>query len=103
LRLRSRNAACENFEELHDVIVSAVRDIWNNAELYCYDTALRIGARINFRPDTIYLHRGTRQGARRLGLTARGLTLQMSELPKELRVLEPEEVEDVLCIYKHLF
>jgi hypothetical protein len=48
----------------------------------------------------IYLHAGTREGARRLGLDTSGPTLGVDEIPKGLCALTPREIEDVLCIYK---
>ena len=47
----------------------------------------------------VYLHAGTRLGACALGLGA-STALAVSESPRELRVLKPHEVEDVLCIFK---
>jgi hypothetical protein len=49
-------------------------------------------------PDRIYLHAGTREGARALGLG--GTALSKSELPKAFHRLSPGEIEDCLCIYK---
>jgi hypothetical protein len=50
---------------------------------------------LNLFPDKVYLHAGTRLGARALGLRT-AATLKMSELPKEFRALKPHEIEDVL-------
>ena len=69
-----------------------------------YDTALRIGAKLGVAPVRVYLHTGTREGAKRLGIETKGVSaLWPSELPEALRELEPYEVEDVLCIYKDKF
>lgn len=73
------------------------------AELYVYDCALRIGAFVGHLPKQIFLHAGTRDGARALGLKWKERFLYISDLPDELRVLEPYEIEDVLCIYKDKF
>jgi hypothetical protein len=72
-------------------------------ELFCYDTSLRLGAFLNRGPEFIYLHRGTREGARALGLNARVQYLTSSQLPAEIRKLAPLEAEDFLCIYKTHF
>jgi hypothetical protein len=51
-------------------------------------------------PEVVYLHAGTAKGAQALGLdTGRGY-LEMDELPRPFRLLEPWECEDFLCIYK---
>lgn len=69
-------------------------------ELYVYDTTLRIGAKLGLLPKKVYLHAGTRVGAKALGFDGNARTLEISVLPKELRQLEPHEIEDALCIFK---
>jgi hypothetical protein len=96
-------AGCTSFDMLYNIVFQAVSHIWKNPELYCYDTALRIGARLGLNPDKVYLHRGTRAGARKLGLNTRGATLATSALPEGLRGLDASEIEDILCIYKDQF
>jgi len=91
---------CESFDQLHNLIKEHLKRIRGLAELYYYDTALRIGARLGRMPKRVYLHRGTRDGARNLGLDWRADSLDPRGLPKALAVLEPYEIEDFLCIYK---
>jgi hypothetical protein len=67
--------------------------------LTIYDTALRIGASLGLEPQSVYLHAGTRFGARRLGLDWRAETIPVSALPPPLRKLKPREIEDLLCIF----
>ena len=88
-----------DFDELFALIDPALEPIPGLGELYVYDTSLRIGAKLNLFPDKVYLHAGTRLGARALGLRA-AATLDVSQLPKEFRSLRPHEIEDVLCIFK---
>jgi len=88
-----------DFDDLFHLIDTALEPIPGLGELYVYDTTLRIGAKLNLFPDKVYLHAGTRLGARALGLCT-AATLKMSELPKEFRALKPHEIEDVLCIFK---
>ena len=64
------------------------------------DTALRIGAKLGIRPDRVYLHRGTREGARALKLDASQATIDVSQLPPAFQRLDAREIEDCLCIYK---
>ena len=78
---------------------NAVRSVRGIGELYVYDTALRIGAHLRLLPRQVYLHTGTRVGARALGLDDRTTSVSLSHLPVGLRPLQPHEVEDVLCIY----
>jgi hypothetical protein len=62
-----------------------------------YDTALRIGAKLNLFPTRVYLHAGTREGVR--GLDAREDALYVADLPRKFHALKPHEIEDVLCIF----
>jgi len=89
-----------NFDELFRLIGAAVKPISGIGELYVYDTSLRIGAKLNLLPTIVYLHAGTRLGARALGLDYSAVTLKVSALPTEFRILDPHELEDVLCIFK---
>jgi len=92
--------ACISFEELHTLIKLTLKSISGIGELYCYDTALRIGARLGLTPRTVYLHAGTREGASFI-TDIRGKDFLGREcLPSELRQLPPEQIEDILCIYK---
>jgi len=90
-----------DFDELFRIIGAAVKPIQGIGELYIYDTSFRIGAKLNLFPTKVYLHAGTRLGAKALGLNDRAATLRVSALPQEFRELEAHEVEDVLCIFKN--
>jgi hypothetical protein len=79
---------------------TAVFRITGIGELYICDTSLRIGAKLNLFPTAVYLHPGTRAGARALGLDDRAKMLKVSALPKPFRTLAPHELEDILCIFK---
>lgn len=69
-------------------------------DLAVYDTAVRIGRYLGLAPERVYLHAGTRAGAKALGLdTSRGV-LERAELPAPLRRLSCDAAEDFLCIYK---
>jgi hypothetical protein len=48
----------------------------------------------------VYLHAGTRIGARHLGLGRGRVWLRPEELPLAFQVLRPYEIEDCLCIYE---
>jgi len=91
---------CRSFRELHDLVESRIGDIGGIGELAIYDTALRIGAFLRLEPDLVYLHRGTRAGAKALGVPHRGATLTLGQLPAALCRLSPRELEDCLCIFK---
>ena len=93
--------SCTTFAELHSLIERAILPVPGIGELMVYDTALRIGARMGLEPELVYLHRGTRAGAKAMGLDVSRGWVSLSELPDELRKLAPREIEDCLCIYKN--
>ena len=93
----------ESFDHLFELIASIIQPIRGIGELAVYDTALRIGARFGLEPSKVYLHAGTRLGTKALGLAWRNATLELTELPVELRTLTARELEDLLCIYKDEF
>ena len=88
-----------SFAAIHKLLGDLLGGISGLGELYYYDTALRIGAHLDLMPRRVYLHRGTRDGARALGLNWRADSLDPSVLPRELAMLEPHETEDFLCIF----
>jgi hypothetical protein len=92
-------AACKNFDSLHNLIKS-ILNIPGAAEMFWYDTAFRIGINLKIYPEKVYLHRGTRDGAKNLGLQFGRYALEISELPKELQRLKPHQIEDFFCVFK---
>jgi hypothetical protein len=92
---------CRDFAQLHALVEAAISQVQGVGALFIYDTALRIGAKLGVKPKRVHLHRGTRMGAKSLGLNHNQPALQQSELPAALRILAPHEVEDLLCIYKN--
>lgn len=103
LAAKDHIARADSFDALHVLIAGQLREVAGIGELYLYDTAFRIGAYLRLLPTRVYLHAGTRDGARALGLEYRRQTLEMSEVPAELRHRQPHEVEDILCIFKDRF
>jgi hypothetical protein len=96
--------ATTSFAKLYSLLEeSLVRSRKGLDEMFQYDTALRISAKLNHLPTAVYLHAGTRAGAKALGLEVTGRSLLKSQLPEELRELECHQIEDVLCIYKKYF
>jgi hypothetical protein len=100
LRNRSKIRRCKNFDELQTLLRRLLRRTRGIGELYIYDTAFRVGAKLGFLPIKVYLHAGTRLGASALGYDGRLPSIDVSGLPTELRRLKAYEIEDLLCIYK---
>lgn len=69
-------------------------------ELAIYDITHRIGMRMGYEPQAVYLHAGTREGAVALGFSGSLRSIPVSAFPMPLQQLSAAEIEDVLCIYK---
>jgi hypothetical protein len=94
---------CADFDQLLAEVERAIADIPGIGELYVYDVTLRIAAWKDLSPDKVYLHCGTRDGAKALGLDVRGKVIERSLLPPALRKLPATDLENMLCIYKSSF
>lgn len=90
----------ESFDSLHEIIKSAIAPVHRIGELTIYDIAHRIGIFLRKEPDSVYLHRGTAEGARALGMLSKNGKLSVSALPAPFRNLTAHEIEDCLCIFK---
>lgn len=99
LQSRGRLAKVRSFEELHDFLRIAFSEVHGLGALYTYDTALRVGFFLKLAPEKVYLHAGTRQGARAFGVRNADV-VEVSALPRELAALPPHEIENFLCIFK---
>jgi hypothetical protein len=97
--LTNELAGAPDFDALHETIRSALWRVKGIGELTVYDIANRIGASLGLEPTQIYLHSGSRKGARTLRLPPNRPSLPMSVLPEGLRQLTAAQAEDVLCIY----
>lgn len=98
--LRAPLTKANDFNNLHRCVKNAISSIRGVGELMIYDTSLRVGAKLGLLPERVYLHSGTRHGARALGLNWRAEHLEVRECPREFHVLSPHEIEDCICIYK---
>ena len=92
--------ASTSFDELIDLIAALIQSIPKIGELAVYDTSLRIGARFGLEPTRVYVHAGTRVGARALHFDGRQRVIEMDEFPAPIRRLSAREAEDLLCRYK---
>ncbi len=100
---KSRLKACESFHELYELLNEILDPVPGVGALYIYDAALRMGAYLRLAPKRVYLHAGTRDGARALGLAYESEFLELHQLPVELRGLTADQAESFLCIYKDCF
>ena len=97
---RAKVGNATDFDDLHDRVEGAIGSLVGIGELMIYDTSLRLGAHLGLLPRRVYLHRGTRRGARALGLDWRAKSVAVRDCPRELGVLQAHEIEDCLCIFK---
>ncbi|HTV48656.1 MAG TPA: hypothetical protein VMG59_09460 [Phycisphaerae bacterium] len=96
---------CQNFDALHNLIKDKlIGQAKGLGEMYYYDTSFRIGISMNIYPEKIYLHRGTRTGAKALGFNEKDKDiLEKSEFETkypEFEKLQPYQIEDFLCVKK---
>ncbi|WP_322014909.1 hypothetical protein [Paraburkholderia sp. J12] len=91
----------ESFDDVFKIVEGIVAEIPGLGELYTYDTALRISAALQIKPEHVYLHAGTKVGAKRLGIDTKRVFIHRSDLPNDLQQLKPHEIESFLCIYKN--
>lgn len=92
--------AYKTFSELIAAVKLHISNIKGIGDLTVYDTTHRIGAYLGLEPEIVYLHAGTREGARAIGIAKGQKTVRIDELPSPFHMLTPSEVEDCLCLYK---
>ena len=97
---RTSLSRCQTFQGLFEQVQGAIGSIHGIGPLTVYDVATRIGSYLRLEPEEVYLHAGTRAGARELGLPTHCRTLPRRAFPREWSRLKPAEIEDCLCIYK---
>jgi hypothetical protein len=101
-------AQCQSlsFDELLQCVELATKPVHRFGSLAVYDTALRIGAKLDKRPGVVYLHAGAMTGYLALVKERRAAGqkwVRLDDLPKEVQVLKPHHAENFLCIFKALF
>lgn len=100
LGIEEQVRVCETFEELKCLVNKAIVPIYKNAILYIYDTAWKVGAKLDLEPEAVYLHAGTRKGAEALDIDVKRNFIELYKLPAPLQRLRPIHIENLLCIYK---
>lgn len=102
--LASRIAASRNFDDdLYPIICTTLARCKGTGLLASYDIACRIGAwmRSKLEPIQVFLHRGTREGAKAVGVRVNRERAPMSDFREDLRQsLTAAQMEDMLCIYR---
>lgn len=96
--LKAKLQHATNFAEIHAIINAAISNISGIGPLMVYDISLHIGMWLKQKPDQVYLHAGTKQGAAALGII--GKIVPVSAFPKAFQRLQPHAIEDLLCVCK---
>lgn len=91
---------CKSFSQLIEKTSQELENIKGIGDLTVYDIAHRTGLYLGLEPEMVYLHAGTRTGAKAIGLGRGQQTLYVEDIPEAFRSLNPSEIEDCLCIYK---
>jgi len=91
---------CSDFAALIGLLGQTLESVWGIGELTIYDIAHRVGAYLGFEPRLVYLHSGTRDAAKLLGIDGKLRAIEPFVLPSAFQRLRPYEIEDALCIYK---
>lgn len=95
-----------SFDALYDFMARDLERVNGIGLVSRYDFAVRIGAKFDLAPTSLYLHAGVREGWMALHRmkSARGLPLRVprEELPVEFALLPTDEVEDLLCTYRSI-
>jgi hypothetical protein len=97
--IRRNLAKAADFATLHKLVDEEIGGIKGIGALTVYDIAHRIGAYFRKAPEHVYLHAGTRIGARAFNI--KGDSFDPKTLSKLFSCLSPAEIEDCLCIYKY--
>ena len=98
----------ENFEDIFEIVKR--EKIHGFGSLAIYDTSVRIGSSRNIAPTSVYLHAGARKGMMNLenkalvpfGMSEK-ISVPLTDLPDELQLLHPIQIENFLCLYKDEF
>lgn len=99
---------CSLFEEANsfDEILNIVERnrIIGIGELTCYDIAFRIAYCLNIYPDKVYLHRGSKDGAKKLlNKKIRRRFLKKEDLPLDFENMECYKIVIFLCQNRNFF
>jgi hypothetical protein len=97
-RARRKIRHARDFCELIKIVNQTTAGVRRFGNLAVYDVAMRIGIWKKVWPKKIYLHAGTREGARSLGFHNDKLSKEVFE--GLFDKLQPYQIEDFLCINK---
>ena len=91
---------CQDFKSIIDKVRKLASDIYGIGELTIYDTATCIGCPLGVYPDEVFIHAGTKVGARALDVKGNVVSKdKFVKVCKAFEKLSPIQIEDFLCIY----
>jgi hypothetical protein len=89
-----------DFETLLELSREIQREVFGLGRMWSYDFAQRFGAHLDLAPVDVYVQRDALAGARILNLYVRRGRVVRADLPEGLSVLDSNDVENFLCVYK---
>lgn len=102
-----RISNAKSWNELFTIAEEIRNSVYELGHLWSYDFALRVGANLGLYPDEVFLHRGAKEGARRLLHKPRisSRSLPLTDFPDELvkALKHPYVIEGFLCCRKDDF
>jgi hypothetical protein len=92
----------KDFHNVYSVFKEETKNHYMVSSLTAYDVAQRICSIYGIEPKFVYLHTGTTDGAKNLGISIRRKEyLKLNELPNWITAsLGPADIENFLCIFK---
>lgn len=87
-----------SFDQLYTVVEEEIGGIYGIGLLTTYDIAQRIGAYLKLRPQKVYLHAGAKRGAQILKVGRGKRKVERQAFHPDLQRLQPQFIEDFLCI-----
>lgn len=93
---RERIQASKDFHTLFSLVKAMANRTGGLGEMWVYDVSVRVAAFLGKYPDRIYLHGGTREGARAFKIDSSRESVSKFELPRPIRKMPCHMIEDFL-------
>lgn len=87
-----------DFDELYATVEEEIGGIYGISLVTTYDIAHHLGAYLRLEPQSVYLHAGAKKGAQILEVGRGKRKVAKEAFPVEIQRLEPQFIEDFLCI-----
>jgi len=101
LKYKRTLSACRTFEDIFKITEQVKNSIVRLGDLWSYDTALRIGFKLDILPAEVYVQSGVVDGVKKAlnGKRPKGRSIPLSIFPEKFQQLTPYQAENFLCIW----